>query len=292
MGHTRAQHRSTSSASRSGGRMTTAWSVVVAALIAVMSGPTTAAADDGVVAHGGAFVVSGSSGSGSSAATGGGPGGGSGAVVILEPVCVMAVSPISPQPGSGCLTLSDRPCPPGESFVRRWTASGGGWVQGDVTCADLRGVPTVAQIASLVADSVRHHVPQPRVGVQPAGRPLITLPVLLDSGQGDRPVVWSDVVAGIPVVTTVAATWRWDFGDGTTMVTSDAGSRWPDMSVSHTYRSPGRRSVRVTATWTGSFRLGSLGSQPIPGEVTQSDGRTIEITTAAARMKAVRDWRR
>ena len=258
------------------------------ALVALASVAGQARADDGVAAAGDAFVVSGSAGGGRSGG-GGFPGG---AVVIFVPVCVVAVSPVSPQPGSGCLTLSDRSCPPGESFVRRWTSGAKAWVQGDVTCLDLTGAPTVAQVSAMVRETVVHHVPEPHVTVQPAGPPLITLPVLFHSGQPDGSITWHDTVAGIPITATVSSSWTWEFGDGATLTTTDAGSRWPDTSVSHTFREPGVRTIRVTSTWTGSFRMGQLGSQEIPGTVTQTDSRSIRVTTAVSRLRATHDSRR
>lgn len=262
------------------------WALSAVVVVASVAGQ--ARADDGVAAAGDAFVVSGSAGGGGSGG-GGSPGG---AVVIFVPVCVVAVSPVSPQPGSGCLTLSDRSCPPGESFVRRWTSGANAWVQGDVACLDLTGAPTVAQVAAMVRETVVHHVPAPTVGVQPAGRPLIVLPVLFHSGQPDGAITWHDTVAGIPITATVSSSWTWEFGDGSTLTTSDAGSRWPHMSVSHTYRDPRVRAIRVTSTWTGSFRMGQLGWQEIPGTVTQTDSRRIRVTTAVSRLRVAHDSRR
>jgi hypothetical protein len=36
------------------------------------------------------------------------------------------------------------------------------------------------------------------------------------------------------------------------------------MTVSHTYRTPGARSIRVTTEWRGSFTADGLGPFPLP----------------------------
>lgn len=258
--------------------------LIIVVVLLVMAHPGGIARADGVRGSDAqdVFVVhAGGSGFGGTAEPG--TGGCTGcATTIAVPVCVSGIQFASPQPGSGCLTVGSRDCDTGEQFVREWTAGPAGWIQGGVSCQDLTGAPTIDQIAAEVRARVLHEVPSPAIVTQPARDPLIRVPVLLDTGQPDRAVVWQDVVAGVPVTATVSASWRWSFSDGHVMTTDQAGSRWPDTTVSHVFQTPGAQQVRVRSTWSGTFRIAGLAQQDIAGVVSQESERTLHLRTAGA----------
>jgi hypothetical protein len=156
-----------------------------------------------------------------------------------------------------------------------------------VGCVDLSGAPTIAQIGAAVRDSVVRRVPAGEITTQPRARALVRIPLLLDSGQPDGPLTWSDEVAGVAVTTTVSPTWEWMFGDGARLATAQAGSTWPDTAVSHTYADPGRYRVQVTTQWSGSYVIAGLGAQPIDGSVNQSTDVSVSIHTAGAVLEPV-----
>ncbi len=59
------------------------------------------------------------------------------------------------------------------------------------------------------------------------------------------------------------------FGDGATFgPTADAGSRYPNPSVTHTYRQPAEVLARVDITYRGEFRVAGGPWIPVPGTVT------------------------
>jgi hypothetical protein len=226
------------------------------------------------------FVVTAGSGSGTTDVVDGGCHGC--ATVIAVPVCLMGISFESPQPGSGCLTVGSRDCAVDEQFVREWTAGPDGWIQGGVSCRNLSGAPTIEQIAAEVRARVAHHVPAPGISLQPQRAPIVRLPVLLDSGQPDGDVEWQDVVAGVPVTTRVAAQWTWRFSDGEVLHTDQAGSRWPDTTVSHVFETGGTQQIELSTTWSGTFAIAGLGDQQIAGVVTQEAATNLRVHTAAA----------
>lgn len=250
--------------------------------VAAMTSASTAALASGVTgddAHN-TFVIR----AGSTAPGSDGEGCAGCATVIAVPVCVDGVQFASPQPGSGCLALDGR-CPPDQRFVRQWTAGPAGWIQGDVGCVNLNGAPTVAEIGAAVRDSVIRRVPAVRISTQPGRRALVRVPLLMHSGQPDHGLRWSDVVAGVPVTTSVSATWEWTFGDGSWLQTAQAGSTWPDTSVSHSYTRPGRYPVAVTTRWSGSYVIAGWGPRPIEGSVHQHDSVSVDIHTAGAALE-------
>lgn len=203
------------------------------------------------------------------------------ATVIAVPECINGIDFVGPQPGSGCLAL-DGSCPRGQRFVRQWRAGAGTWIQGDLSCVDLDGVPTLAQIGDIVRERVIRHVPEATITTEPPSHMLVRLPVLFDSGQPDGDLRWHDDVAGVPVATTVSATWRWSFDGDQILATEHAGSTWPDTSVSHMFTEPGRHQVELATAWTGSFQIAGLSSQPIAGAVSQTARRQLRLHAAGA----------
>lgn len=261
--------------------------VVVGVLGLAGYGGGRARADAGVTARDAAdtFVVDGSARA---------PGSSSGsdcrgcAQIIWIPAC-LTTSPtlVLSAPGQACPTVGDETCRGDRRFLREWTAGADGWMAGDARCREVSGGVSLAVLASMVRQSVAHRVPAVRISRQPAGRPLVSVPVLFHSGQPDGELSWRDTVAGVSVTTHVAATWQWVFGDGAGLRTGVAGSRWPDTSVAHAYAGPGRYSVDVTARWSGSFEVAGLGEMPIDGVVTQQSAMPLTIATAGARFRPV-----
>lgn len=92
-----------------------------------------------------------------------------------------------------------------------------------------------------------------------------------------RTAFWADAgtkyinVTLLGQAVTVKATpvkYQWDFGDGTRKNSHSPGHRPASLSTAklfHSYRQPGRVSVRVITTYTGQFRVGSGGWQDIAG---------------------------
>lgn len=264
------------------------WILVVIGATILLSGSVGgAAADTDVTAHGShdTFVVNGSARDARGTAESGCQGC---AQVIWIPAC-LTTSPtlVLSAPGRTCPTVGDETCSADRRFLREWTAGPDGWVPGDARCRSVSGGVSLAVIESIARQSVVHRVPTLSLTRQPRGRPIVVIPVLFDSGQPDGELVWRDSVVGVSVTTRVAATWQWDFGDGSMLRTADAGGAWPDRSVSHTYSMPGRYTTTVAAHWTGSFEVAGLGEMPISGAVTQRASEPLTITTAGARFRAV-----
>lgn len=62
--------------------------------------------------------------------------------------------------------------------------------------------------------------------------------------------------------------YTWNFGDGTTLTTTDPGAAWPNGTISHVYRKSGRYEVTVTIRWAGDWQTPTHPRSPIPGETT------------------------
>lgn len=260
---------------------------VLTAMLAAGTAPPAAAADDsdaGVRAgRDDVFVVRGADQSvqpgseGDSGCAGGCP------RTVVTPVCAVDRWGNPPPPGTGeCLDVPDL-CPEGQVARRVWTEEAGSWRPGSEQCMSEAAAVPVAVIAAGVVERVRHRVPAPAPARQPAQRALVALPVLYHSGQTAGPRTWTDEVAGFQVTTTVAPSWEWDFGDGSAgLITRTPGSRYPDLSVSHTYESAGAHRVTLTTTWDGTFTIAGAGTFPIDGEVVQEAGLDVRVVEARA----------
>ena len=90
---------------------------------------------------------------------------------------------------------------------------------------------------------------------QPAGdEALVNKPLIVYLDPEHRTFRTSLFTYGIDV-DVYPVEYSWDFGDGTTLTTVSPGSPYPSFDVTHTYTEPGNRSVLLTTTWKGKYRV-------------------------------------
>ncbi len=109
----------------------------------------------------------------------------------------------------------------------------------------------------MTEEDLRHlEVAALAVNQQPATGPiLIRKPTIVFAEPEDqefRTVLFGEY--GIDVVVTPES-YAWDFGDGETTVTADPGRPYPAFDVTHTYLDLGLRTITLTTTWSGRYRL-------------------------------------
>ena len=111
-------------------------------------------------------------------------------------------------------------------------------------------------------------LPELTTVVQPEGKTLVNFDTNFYTEP--VPVTLTLTLLGQRVdVEATPATYRWDFGDGTTVTTSDPGAAYPDLSITHRYADAGV-TVRphVTTTYTARFRVRGGAWQDVGGTVT------------------------
>lgn len=64
------------------------------------------------------------------------------------------------------------------------------------------------------------------------------------------------------------STYRWTFGDGESLTTSDPGAAYPDLRVTHNYLRKDTYRPSLATTYTGRYRIGGGPWRQIPGTVT------------------------
>jgi hypothetical protein len=180
-------------------------------------------------------------------------------------------------PCPGCSWSVYPICKQGDSACRQRYACGAGseyslvfFGRGGATPALLGGqcvggAPvSVHTLGQLVAQRVEEIAPKARIGFQPASTALTSVPTVFQAGQ-KQTVQRSEIIAGIPVDFEAVARWRWTWGDGSTTTTNRPGGRWPDMSLTHTYRLPGDFTVGLRTTWTATYTVNGRGPLPVTG---------------------------
>lgn len=120
------------------------------------------------------------------------------------------------------------------------------------------GVPSIAAVIAAVRDSFARQVfpiPVSAVKAQPGPTTLVNLDTWFSAASA--PVTTIDtVILGTAVhITPVAQSYAWSFGDGATQTGPEAGEQGTD-EVAHTYRQTGSRTVSVSVTYSGTFRVG------------------------------------
>ncbi len=101
--------------------------------------------------------------------------------------------------------------------------------------------------------------------------------------------VFRTVVAGYPMdVVATPVSYRWDFGDGTSLSTTEPGRPYPAMDVFHVYQRVGAVRMTLTTTWEGRYRLDSdpTGAwREVPGTATTTaQGTPFEVREYRTRL--------
>lgn len=149
-------------------------------------------------------------------------------------------------------------CPPPERVMTVWFSEGPGPLRlTGVTCIGPAGPRRAQDLVERIDDQVVTLVPPLRPTIHPTPA-LMGLPIRAAAGQPTSLGRRTLRLAGHRVVLDASATWRWDWGDGT----SDALTR---PQAEHQWRRAGLHQVRVEATWRGWFTVDGLGPFPAGG---------------------------
>jgi hypothetical protein len=155
-------------------------------------------------------------------------------------------------------------------MLRAWfLPSGGEWNDLGLICLSEGGPHTVAELAGIVRDAFAASLPRLAPNAQPHTGVLAQVPVLFAAGQPAGGFEGDYLLLGQDVTVQALPRWTWRFGDGGVLVTDRPGAWYPDTSVSHPYRTPGRYRVEVAASWTAHFTVADFGTFPVEEPVRQ-----------------------
>lgn len=177
-----------------------------------------------------------------------------------------------------------RGCPGLIDHVRTWfRPNGGQWRETGLICLSSQSVTTLVGIEGLISESFYQYVPDLKPLCWPESGPVVNIPLLCGSGQAGGTQEWSENVSGFAIEITAKPQWAWNFERD--YITSNVpGGPYPDMSVTHTYKTSGTKQVLVETRWRGMFSVDGLGPFPIERELRQVKGFEVEIGQARARL--------
>jgi hypothetical protein len=141
---------------------------------------------------------------------------------------------------------------------------------------------TLARVSDDLRERVVRYLPPQRPRIWPSSTALVNLPIVAASGQ--RPVRLYARVLGERVTIDLAPTFRWRWGDGSVLVTSQAGRPYPATTITHVYRRAGQRTVHMVTSWSGSWSFGDGSTHPLGAVLTQTARRPLQVREAPIRL--------
>lgn len=159
----------------------------------------------------------------------------------------------------------------------------GKWESIGVRCVSTTELQAAEQITSARVRTAfeQLQMPTPALRVQPAGTTLVQLPTVFYTDT--KAFTHTLTLLGQQVELAVRpARFDWDFGDGTTHQSTEAGAPWPDLTISHQYRAIHPRvHPQVQVTWEADWRLNNGPWQQVPGTATSTSAPvSLKITEA------------
>jgi hypothetical protein len=153
------------------------------------------------------------------------------------------------------------------------------WLRTGPNGQPLQPGPTVDPFQLALSARDRLPVPSGGIGANPT-RSLVGLPTWFwYAGYDGRPLTRTTSAFGVTVqVQAIPTGYRWDFGDGTTMTSSDLGRPYPARSpVTHTYQTARTGvTVRCRFDFTLRWRTGGGPWAPLP-PLTRTATATLQV---------------
>lgn len=171
-------------------------------------------------------------------------------------------------------------CPTGQEQRRMWFSLDYGltWLDRGLRCVIVGGGGTGSQPSrQALQETFARAVPAAHITSQPSAGLLPQVPTLFSSGQPAAPAASSHRLGALQIQLSPTAHWHWDFGDGGELDTQSAGSRYPDRSVSHVYRTAGEFLVRLRTVWTATYTVDGHGPFAVEGTVTQLATARLQV---------------
>lgn len=178
-----------------------------------------------------------------------------------------------------------RACPGLIDHMRVWFRPlGGGWKEVGRICLTNYEVTTVQDLENRISESFARYVPEQAARCWPLQGAITNLPLICQSGQLPEAVSWRIPISGFIVAISTTPSWTWNF-HGSLLFSRNAGGPFPNLDISHTFATAGRKDVTVMTKWHGVFRIDSLDSVPIERELIQGKSIPVTIGQAKARLR-------
>jgi hypothetical protein len=157
--------------------------------------------------------------------------------------------------GPGALSCDETETPRAPRWTRSRVLPSGAWSEWSLQDYGACVGPDAAVPVLTAEDFRRLPLPSPTLHVQPDGDwVLVNVETIVYTDP--TPVTLTTDLLGYEV--TVEATPReftYDWGDGHSTTTRDAGRPYPALDVVHRYERPGRVAITLTTQWSGRYRV-------------------------------------
>lgn len=130
-----------------------------------------------------------------------------------------------------------------------------------------------------LADQISQLLPMRHIFIQPVSGVIAQLPTYF----------WTDTnplfntaaqILGVSVGVTLNPTFLWQFGDGSSLTSTQPGAQLPDKTITHTYKKAGRYTCTLTVSWLGNWSAGGYSYPVTGGAIIQSYSTMISVAPA------------
>ncbi len=140
--------------------------------------------------------------------------------------------------------------------------------------------PKVTTVASVsLSDQLTQLLPMHRLFKQPSSTSLVGVPIYFWTDTNPAFTTVASIL-GISVGVNLQPTFTWNFGDGSTSSTNQAGSTYPSGVITHSYRSPGLYMASVGISWGGTWSAQGNSFPVLGGAITQTISLPVDIASA------------
>lgn len=189
-----------------------------------------------------------------------------------------------PGPNNYC-DAGIRACPGLIDHMRVWFKPvSGDWNEVDRICLTNYEVTTVDDLEYGISAEFTRYVPEQAARCWPTQGAVTQIPLICQSGQRAEPISWRLYIAGFDVGITTSPSWTWNF-HGSILNTRDPGGPYPNREISHTFRTPGDKTVGIVTRWSGNFSVDNLDPVSIDRELIQGSLIPVTIGQAKARLR-------
>jgi hypothetical protein len=157
----------------------------------------------------------------------------------------------------------------------------GPWVSQPRVCIDITALNPPPSPAEVFRYFQRLPLPKLTTRQQPPGDGLVGLPVIFYTDSPTTQTFTVDIRGFTVDIVAGATAFTWHTGDGTDLTTTEAGSPYPNHTITHDYSS-GTYTAWLTTTWGATFSVDGGASTDVPGTTT-TDGPPVTFDVLQAR---------
>ncbi|MDU0349185.1 hypothetical protein [Actinomyces sp. MRS3W] len=110
---------------------------------------------------------------------------------------------------------------------------------------------------------------------QPPGDEVLLSKIFIVYTSPDTQVLTTTVAGAAVTIHATPTSYTWDWGDGTTLATTDPGAAWPNQTVYHQYTATAADiTTTLTTTWKATFTPAGGTTTPVTGTITTTNTTT------------------